>query len=78
LRRIIAVVPATVGVFETGSGGIDDHGSLFSGGAGLGDASGSVWLGVQPCPDALDGSWLFPKPGRSFVPEPPAELGAPP
>src|SRR3954451_9109707 len=46
LRRIIAVLPATVGVFEMGKAGIDDHGSLFqSVGASCGSPCPGHWAG---------------------------------
>src|SRR5690348_5865768 len=69
-RRIIAVFPATVGVFETGSAGIDDQGLP---GCGLlpcgevgpcgvpGVSGGSPWNGDQPLPSdgaGLSHGWL--------------------
>src|SRR5690349_2232192 len=67
LRRIIAVLPATVGVFETGSAGIEFHGLSCCGALTGGDwfqtdgVSGALpWLGSQPCgcgAGAGAGSW---------------------
>src|SRR3954452_18393275 len=57
LRRIIAFLPATVGVFETGSSGIDDHGLEWPppelvGGVWFqidGVSCGSPWFVSQVC-----------------------------
>src|SRR3954468_11814745 len=56
LRRIIAVLPETVGVFDTGSAGIDDHGSR------AGVLTGGLWFQIGGF------SWVSPSgPGWSCV-----------
>src|SRR3954452_9175940 len=70
LRRIITVLPETVGVFATGNSGIEDHGLSSCGGDWfqvVGVSCGSPWLGFQPllgfhcgCCGCCCGCWWSP------------------